>query len=212
MYKKLKILGTNANGLNTKKDSLINILATEQPQVFMVQETKSSKPNQISIEGYELHESPRKGKGGGGILIGIKNDVESTPVVVSKHDDGIEILVMEITLRSMTIRFLTAYGPQEEHSEDVINKFYSTLEEEIVNCEDDNCGLIAELDCNAKLGNNIIKGDPNEMSGNGRIFWDILERRSCTVVNATSKCTGCLTRSRVERKRKVYWTMFLSTK
>ena len=201
-YKELKIIGTNANGINSKKDSLVSVLATEKPQVFMIQETKSGKPNQVKIDGYELYESPRKGKGGGGILIGIAKDVESTPVVVSKHDNEIEILVMEITFKSMTIRFLTAYGPQEDQTEDVINKFYSTLEEEIIKCEEDNCGLIAELDCNAKLGKDIIKGDPNEMSGNGQIFWDILERRNCTVVNTTPECSGCLTRCRTKAGKK----------
>ena len=198
IYEKLKIVGTNANGIMSKKESLTSVLTIEKPQVFMIQETKSGKPNQMKIDGYELYESPRKGKGGGGILIGIAKDVESTPVIVSKHTDEIEILVMEVTFQSMAIRFLTAYGPQEDDSEDIINKFYSTLEEEIINCEEDNCGLIAELDCNAKLGKDIIKGDPNEMSGNGQLFWDIVERRNCTVVNATSKCSGCLTRSRMK--------------
>ena len=201
-FEKLKIIGTNANGINSKKESLNSILSTEKPQVFMLQETKCGKPNQISIEGYELYESPRKGKGGGGILIGMRKDLENTPVIVSKHDDGIEIMVMEVAFGSMVIRFLTAYGPQEGDSEDIINKFYTTLEEEILNCEEDNCGLIAELDCNAKLGGNIIKGDPNEMSENGRIFWDVLERRNCMVVNASPNCSGCLTRSRMKAGKK----------
>ena len=61
-----------------------------------------------------------------------------------------------------------------------------------------NCGLIAELDCNAKLGRNIIADDPNEMRSIGFIFCDILKRRGCTVVNAIEKCKGCITRSRMK--------------
>ena len=53
-FEKLKIIGTNANGMKSKRDSLNSILATERPQVFMLQETKSGKPNQISIDGYDL--------------------------------------------------------------------------------------------------------------------------------------------------------------
>ena len=34
------------------------------------------------------------------------------------------------------------------------------------------------------------------MSANGKLLWDILERRNCTVVNGTTKCSGCITRSR----------------
>ena len=59
-------------------------------------------------------------------------------------------------------------------------------------------GLIIELDCNAKLGKDIIKGDPHDMSGNGKILWDIIQRRSCTVVNSTEKCKGVITRSRMK--------------
>ena len=86
----------------------------------------------------------------------------------------------------------------QDSSEDKINKFYATLEEEIISCEQENCGLIAELDCNAKLGREIIKGDPNSMSVNGRILWEIIQRQECTVVNATEMCHGTITRSRMK--------------
>ena len=104
--------------------------------------------------------------------------------------------MVEVALKSMVLRFLTAYGPQEEASEDTINRFYSALEHEILKCEEENCGLIAELDSNAKLGKGIITNDPNDMSTNGQILWDIVRRRECTVVNMSDKCTGCITRRR----------------
>ena len=196
----LVVTGTNANGLNTKKDSLLDMLETEKPHVFMIQETKMKRKNQWIVDEYELFEKPRKGKEGGGILIGIRRNLDcSTPVIVSDNDDDeVEILVVEVSFKSLTVRFLTAYGPQEEAPEDKVNKFYSTLEEEIIQCEKENCALIAELDCNAKLGNEIIKGDPNTISANGRILQDILERRECVVVNASDKCTGTITRSRMK--------------
>ena len=175
----------------------MSVLEEEKPQVFLIQETKSGRPNQLKIEGYDLYEGIRKGKGGGGgTLIGMHQGIDSTPVIVSKYEEEIEMLVVEVAIGSMNVRFLTGYGPQEDAPEDVINKFYSTLEEEIVKCEEENCGLIAELDCNAKLGENIIKGDPNGMSSNGKLFWDVIERRNCSVVNGTEKCFGCITRSR----------------
>ena len=116
---------------------------------------------------------------------------------------------MEVVFKSVTVRFLTAYGPQEDASDDIINKFYSALEEEILCCELENCGLIAELDCNAKLGKEIIAADPNAMSSCGRILWEIVMRRDCTVVNTTEACVGGITRSRMKavKKRRVYWTI-----
>ena len=58
------------------------------------------------------------------------------------------------------------------------------------------------MDGNAKLGNGIIKDDPNVMSENGKILWSIVERRDCIVVNATNKCHGIITRSRLRNDRK----------
>ena len=132
-------------------------------------------------------------------MICVKKDIQTTPVDVSPQDDEVEILVIEIQVKETIIRFLTAYGPQEGESDDKINKFYCTLEEEIVSCEERNCGLVIEMDANAKLGKDIIKGDPHEMSSNGKLLWDIINRRNCTVVNTTEKCTGVITRSRMKK-------------
>ena len=101
---KLTITGTNANGLKSKKDSLLNLLSTDNPQVFMIQETKMKKKNQMEVQGYELFEKVRKGKDGGGVMIGVKKDLEGTPVIVSDHDDDIEILVVEVVFKSVTVR------------------------------------------------------------------------------------------------------------
>ena len=164
----------------------------------MVQETKMRKVNQWTVDGYELFEKVRKGKDGGGIMLGIQKEFDVTPVIVSDHDDDVEILVVEVCVKSLTVRLLTAYGPQEDAREDIINKFYSNLEEEIVRCEQEGYALIAELDCNAKLGCGIIEGDPNTMSSNGKILWDIIMRRECSILNGSDKCTGTITRSRMK--------------
>ena len=200
LTEKLLIIGTNANGLQSKKNSFSNLLANYQPQVAMVQETKMKRQGQIAIQGYELLEKLRQDKDGGGLMIGFRTDIEGVPVVVSNLDNDVEILVVEVALKFMTIRFLTGYGPQEDTSEDVLNNFYASLEEEIIHCEQENCGMVAELDCNAKLGQELIIGDPNKMSNNGRLLWEIMERRDCTVVNTTSMCHGVITRSRKKGK------------
>ena len=69
----LKILGSNANGIVSKKKSLINLINSEKPSIFMIQETKSNKAGQIKIPGFVIIERIRKNKAGGGILIGIDN-------------------------------------------------------------------------------------------------------------------------------------------
>ena len=64
--------GTNANGINSKKESLKNLLNTDEPHVIMVQETKLSRKNQIKLDDYQIFERVRKNKTGGGIMIGIR--------------------------------------------------------------------------------------------------------------------------------------------
>ena len=145
--------GTNADGINTKMDSLLNLIQTETPQVLMIQETKLYRKNQMKLKNYEIFEKLRKAKEGGGIMIGITNEIQEIPVDVSPQDPEVEIIVVEVELKEMTIRFLTGYGPQEDEKEEKINNFYCSLEEEIIKCEERGCGLIIELDCNAKLGN-----------------------------------------------------------
>ena len=177
---------------------MINLLHAENPHVMMIQETKVSRRNQIKVDDYDIFECVRSNKTGGGLMIGINKDIQTVPVDVSPHDDEVEILVVELELKEITLRFLTGYGPQEDDTEDKIIRFYSILEEAIISCEERNCGLIIEMDCNAKLGKEIIKGDPHEMSNNGKMLWDIMIRRNCTVVNSTEICNGVITRSRMK--------------
>ena len=110
--------------------------------------------------------------------------------------------VTDCALSSMQLRVMTAYGPQEDDKPDNINNFYQKLEEEIIKCEEDECGLVIELDANAKIGNNLINGDPNTMSENGRILWNIAEHRKCTIVNTSEACKGTITRSRTKKGRR----------
>ena len=64
------------------------------------------------------------------------------------------------------------------------SEFYSVLEEEIV----------LTVDANEKLGNQIIKEAPHEMSSNGRLLFSLVERLNLVIVNSTMKCHGTITR------------------
>ena len=79
---------------------------------------------------------------------------------------------------------------------EIIHKFFGKLEQEIVNSIDNDCATLVQLDANAKVGKDIIKNDPNEMSKNGQLLWDIVERRNLFIVNSSEKCKGLITRSR----------------
>ena len=61
--------------------------------------------------------------------------------------------------------------------------------------------MIIELDANSKLGKHYIPKDPHDMSPNGLILSDIIERHSLIVCNGSAKCSGTITRKRVTKQR-----------
>ena len=73
-------------------------------------------------------------------------------------------------------------------------EFYSVLEEEISQTLASDRMLCLELDANAKIGNQIIRNDPHEISANGKLLLSIVERNNLVIVNATNKCFGTITR------------------
>ena len=80
----------------------------------------------------------------------------------SKMDEN--ILVVEAKLGISRIRYLNAYGVQENSSISDKIEFFSILDQEIENAFSTNCFMCLQMDANGKLGNEIITGDPNEIS------------------------------------------------
>ena len=56
--------------------------------------------------------------------------------------------------------------------------------------------ICLEMDANAKVGLNVIKNDPNEMSQNGEYLLELTERNNLVICNATEECIGVITRAR----------------
>ena len=61
-----------------------------------------------------------------------------------------------------------------------------------------------ELDANAKLGGDIITNDPNIMSYNGKIMYDLILRQKLNLGNTSEFCIGTITRHRstIEKEEK----------
>ena len=58
-----------------------------------------------------------------------------------------------------------------------------------------------QMDANSKLGKQVIKGDPHEMSKNGKALQEIIISEDLIVINATEKCKGTITRFRKSKTR-----------
>ena len=163
--KTLNIIGNNSAGLMGKKDSFINLVNKLRPGVAMLQETKLYRQGQIKIDNYCVFENLRGQSEGGGLLTMVHENFE--PVLVprkktSKMDEN--ILVVEAKLGISRIRYLNAYGVQENSSISDKIEFFSILDQEIENAFSTNCFMCLQMDANGKLGNEIITGDPNEIS------------------------------------------------
>ena len=108
---------------------------------------------------------------GGGLLTAI--DENLCPVLVFAGNEAAEILVVQAQVGKLKIRIFNCYGPQETSSKDDILHFWQEVEKQIILAKDEGCGIVMECDANAKLGCDIIMNDPNDMSSNGQILYDM---------------------------------------
>ena len=170
MKTKFSILGSNSNGLKAKLESLKNTVRHfDFPSAVCLQETKLRFAGKIKLEGYQTFELVRNGFGGG-LLTAIKSNL--SPVLVSAGKNDTELLVVQVKIGKLNVRIINGYGPQEnEVNKENIFKFWQELELEVINAKEENCAILIELDANAKVGSEVIKGDPNKMSENGRLFF-----------------------------------------
>ena len=87
-------------------------------------------------------------------------------------------------------------GPQETFRIDERIKCYARLEQEVVNAKLFENFICIEMDANTKVGNEIIKLDPNSRSSNGTLLAELCEINNLIICNATKLCQGVITRQR----------------
>ena len=193
----LKIVGANANGISSKLQSLSYIVTSLDPSIICLQETKVRNAGKVKINNYSVFELVRKNSAGGGLATIIKNDLE--PVWISEGDDTVEMLVVELHIKNLSIRIINAYGPQECDNIERKTLFWAKLQTEVDNAFDAGAETIIQMDGNLHCGDNIIKGDPNTMNANGKMFAQFLQNNcSLFLLNSSEKCEGLITRKRVK--------------
>ena len=194
----VKIVGVNAAGILNKLDSFENLIRSEEPSIFCLQETKAKKENQIKTEStkrYTIYELLRKNSNGGGLCVGVLKDLQ--PCWLSQGDDEVEFITIEVWIDDFPIRVLNAYGPQLGDSKERKDKFWESIETEVKNAEVAGAGFILQMDSNCHLGKDIIKDDVNAQNSNGKLFMKFMERNpSLTIINSLQLCEGTITRMR----------------
>ena len=194
------MFSTNAAGLvNGKVQSLNSQVKATASNIVTIQETHSSRKGRIKMpDGFVIFESIRKAKNGG-TLCAVQEDMN--PRLIEESSEPFELLVVEIELQNKAIRVITGCGPQENWQEAKRRPFFIALEAEIVKAEITGKSVIIEVDANSKLGKKYIVNDPHEMSPNGKVLGDIIERHELIVANGSQRCTGLVTRQRSTKNR-----------
>ena len=101
----------NVNGFKSKADSIKQLVAENNIDIFLLSETKVYSSKAINIKGYQSFPAVRKDRQGGGIFIGVRHGSYET-VMVSQGDDADFVTVWLKNTRE-GIRLIPAYGPQE---------------------------------------------------------------------------------------------------
>ena len=193
----LSILGTNANGLLGKQESLLNNINHFKPSIITIQETNLKKIGSIKLKGYQIFEKPRDGgRSGGGLFTAVDDDL--SPVLISdENDNETEVITVQIKVGKYNIRIINGYGPQEDENNEKIYDFWQKVENEIIAAKENECLVMVQMDANAKIGKEKIAGDPNEETKNGRIMMEMAYRQEMTIANTVDVCKGTITRERV---------------
>ena len=195
----MKLFSTNgAEVVGGKVNSLKSAVRDVKANLITIQETHCRRKGKIQIDDFVIFEAIRKAKGGG-TLIACHEDLK--PKLIEEYEDDFELLVVEIKANEKDIRVISGYGPQENWPEEKRMPFFVALETEIEKAVLAGKSILIEMDANSKLGNTIIPGDPYEMSPNGAILAQIVERHNIIVGNGINTCKGTITRQRQTRAR-----------
>ena len=194
----LKIFGINAAGIKSKIKSFDNVLSRLKPHIWAIQETKL-KPHETikcgALDEYQVFTSSRQKSQGGGVALGVHKMLEST--LIREGDDDCEVISVLVVVGNMRIRVVVAYGVQENALKEKKEKFWKFMENEVVEAEQNEEGIIIEMDGNLHAGKDLVKSDPNPQNINGKLFMQFLQQnRSLSVVNSLSMCEGTITRRR----------------
>ena len=103
------VIGSNINGLVSKRESLVNLINSFSPGVFQIQETKVQRKGLLKIDGYQIFEILRANSKGGSLLSGFQTVLD--PIYID-GDESQEVLVIEANFGKNRCRFINVYGPQ----------------------------------------------------------------------------------------------------
>ena len=176
-----------------KKNSIKQLIQEHSPDIVLLTETKVYTKVSIKIDGYQVFPAVRKRGSGGGLAVAVKHGLCSSLVI--DYGENAEFITVRLCFGLESIRLILAYGPQEGDAKDEIEDSYENFQIQIDRSVLKGDSVLIVGDLNAKLGKTVIKNhDIHDMSANGKLLYDIINKYNLCVVNALRLCKGVFTR------------------
>ena len=156
--------GANINGAKSKWKSWKKVIKDTKANVFFVQETKCDQANTLKMDGFIIFDKVRINKGGGGVAIAAKRELN--PVLVSEADGDIDAITIDINTKNISIACTSAYGPQNSASTEIKTHFWEYLNSAALIARNAGKGFLLQGDLNVTLGSTMISGDRNPQNDN----------------------------------------------
>ena len=191
----LSAISLQCAGLGSKLQSFDRVLSEVMPSLVFMQETKINIPIKTDhTDNYNIFQLPRTNSKGGGVALCVVKHLK--PVLVGEGDNEVEAISVMITTKQMKIRCVCGYT-QEKYNDDQKDKFWEFISREVMEAEENQQGILIQMDANAHAGASVIKHDMLPQNNNGKRLCAFLSQHpSVTVVNAMDLCEGTVTRIR----------------
>ena len=157
----MKIIHSNIDGYESKKESVNEFVEKEKPDVIMFNDTNLKGKLKIKIPRYFSYSKNRE-KFKGGVATVIANHLKHNTMKVTEGKDYDEYIVTRFDHTVPPVNIVTIYGNQESRSTDSeIEKSWMRLMKDVKEIETRNEAVILIGDMNRAIGNDMygIKGN-----------------------------------------------------
>ena len=204
--KNFQVFYLNIRGLKSKFSSLLTKIEEEEPTIFCITETHLLEEEDVKVDGYKLYRNDRNNVGGG-VMIGVKMELENITTLVNKSNDVGETLWILIDNNRIKLRVGIIYAPQESRTpKEKLESMYEKIDEQILLAKAKEQKLLILGDFNCKIGKEII-GNRVDVTKGGRMLLKMTKRNKLSILNAHNKCKGLWTRVEGSTKSVIDYVM-----
>ena len=142
----------NIRGLKSKLESLREKIDEIEPTVICITETHLLEKEGLDIEGYVPFRNNRDNLGGG-IYIGVREELRSVSTIVHKGKEVGESLWITIDNSRVKLRIGAIYAPQESRtSKERLEIMYEDIGSQLLKAKEKQQNTILMGDFNSKVG------------------------------------------------------------